>query len=87
MSSKAFTSTVTQHITKTITSYDVEITRLMLFSSVDLLVTLKDENGDYVGHRMYKIEGQEYSGWSTDDAYIMTCIETRLRADPNLTFA
>ena len=86
MSSVVFNSPVTHQISKTIASYDVEITRLILFSSVDLLVTLKDENGAYVCHRIYQLTGTDYSNWSADDSYIMAYIDTKLHADSSLTF-
>ena len=82
-----FASAVTQTVTRSITSFDVEITRLVLFSSVDMLVTLKDANGDYVAHRMFTLAGEEYLAWNNDDSYIVTKVEEKLHADPTLTFA
>jgi hypothetical protein len=85
-SSKVLASPATEVVTKTIVSYDVEVTRLVLFQFVELLVTLKGSDDSYLGHRCIRLEGDEYLAWNNDDEYIMTKVQEKLHADPSITF-
>jgi len=57
-----------------ITSFCYEVTRVDLFKSADLYVSLMDDNNTLQKRVFYKLEGTEYSGWGGDDQYIINLI-------------
>jgi hypothetical protein len=85
MASRDFNPPVSHVETKVIASYDVQVMELVLFKSVEVLITLKDASGMHCGNRQYRFEGEEYLAWNNDDEYIMTKIDEKLRADPAIT--
>ncbi len=69
--------------TKTITSIDILTGELSLNNSVNFPVKLHDQDGNIVSIEFVRIEGEEYSNWSSDDQYVVDLILSRL----NLTKA
>jgi len=57
-----------------ITYFCYEVTRVDLFKSADLYVSLMDDNNTLQKRVFYKLEGTEYSGWGGDDQYIINLI-------------
>ena len=69
--------------TNTITSIDILTGELSLNNSVNFPVKLLDQDGNIVSIEFVRIEGEEYSNWSSDDQYVVDLILSRL----NLTKA
>ena len=69
--------------TNTITSIDILTGEVSLNNSVNFPVKLLDQNGETLSIEFVRIEGEEYSNWSSDDQYVVDLILSRL----NLTKA
>ncbi len=63
---------------KTITSFDVRVMSLELFTSVSVMATLYSEGGAYAGVRNFTFEGAEYLAWNNDDQYLINLVAQKL---------
>jgi hypothetical protein len=55
----------------TITSFTIDITDIVLFTSVRMRINLFDESGRRVDCTFLTMEGEDYVGWGNDDQYII----------------
>ena len=62
----------------TITSFSIEVTDVVLFTSVRLRVNLFDANGRRVDCNFLMVEGEDYVAWGNDDQYIVNFVSTKL---------
>jgi hypothetical protein len=63
--------------TNTINKVMIRIMNVDLFNSISVCASLF-ENKTLVDNKVFKIEGEEYSNWGTDDTYIVDLILTKL---------
>lgn len=80
--------------TSIIKSIEIKISNIKLFSSVSVIVFLKEENGGLLDVKVITLEGQDYINWGNDDNYIidyvlrtldMTKLEVNVIDNNNLT--
>ena len=64
--------------TQVITQVEILEGNIQLNQSARFPVKLLDSNGNLVSVDFVTIEGDDYSNWAADDAYITTLILTRL---------
>ena len=64
--------------TQVITQVEILEGNIQLNQSARFPVKLLDSNGSLVSMEFVTIEGDDYSNWAADDAYITTLILTRL---------
>jgi len=60
--------------TNTATSFKVEITRLNLFVSADLRVSVYDANNGIIKCSYLTLSGNDYNNWANNDDYIITYV-------------
>jgi hypothetical protein len=70
------TATVYKTITKSITSFTVTVNRLVLNTSADLEIKLFGDNNEFMDFRIVNISGADYTGWGSDDNYIINYVKT-----------
>jgi hypothetical protein len=64
--------------------FTVSITELILFTSCTISVVLYDSDTDIpIDNRLYKVEGQEYLAWDSNDQYIISFVKTKLQQESN----
>jgi hypothetical protein len=63
--------------TNTINKVLIRIMNVDLFNSITVCASLF-ENTTLVDNKVFKIEGEEYSNWGTDDTYIVNLILSKL---------
>jgi hypothetical protein len=63
--------------TNTINKVMIRIMNVDLFNSISVCASLF-ENKTLVDNKVFKIEGEEYSNWGTDDTYIVNLILSKL---------
>ncbi len=63
--------------TNTINKVLIRIMNVDLFNSMTVCASLF-ENTSLVDNKVFKIEGEEYSNWGTDDTYIVNLILSKL---------
>lgn len=57
---------------------ELQIMRLVLFSSVSIGVSLYDENDYIIDNRQITIQGEEYNNWANDDNYLLDLVLVKL---------
>ena len=62
---------------KTITSFKVHVSDLILFSSVTLRVEFFNEQGGMIDLKYTTLSGDDYKNWATDDSYVVTKVAER----------
>ena len=60
--------------TNTATSFKVEITRLNLFVSADIRISLFSENNNIIRCDYLTLSGDNYNNWANNDDYIITYV-------------
>jgi len=60
-----------------ITKIQIRVANLELFTSVNIIVILLDNN-DYIDTVSYILEGTDYTSWNNDDTYIVDYVLTQL---------
>jgi hypothetical protein len=63
---------------KTISSIEIQIINLVLFTSVNVMVMLYDANDNIIDNKYFTIEGAEYTDWASDDNYLLELILSKL---------
>jgi hypothetical protein len=69
---------------KTISSIEIQIVNLVLFTSVNVMVMLYDENDNIIDNKYFNIEGTEYTDWASDDNYLLELILSKLNLTKKL---
>ena len=64
--------------TQTVTQVEISEGNIQLNQSARFPVKLLDSNGCLISIEFVTIEGDDYTNWASDDAYITTLILTRL---------
>lgn len=62
-----------------IVKFKYTILEIKLFESVRIAVYLYNENDLLIESKQYLIKGDEYSGWSNDDKYIINLIKQKIQ--------
>ena len=60
--------------TTTATSFNVEVNKITLFLSADLIVLLFDASGGLIRCDYLTLRGDDYKKWTNDDEYIFTYV-------------
>lgn len=66
-----------------INQFKVEVSQLILFTSVSLNVILYDADDKFVCVKSVRLEGADYEAWSEDDSYIIKYVRTLLQDEGN----
>lgn len=61
---------VTVTIQRNYKEIDIEVRELKLNEYVELAITFIDPDDHHQQHFLYKVQGEEYDAWGTDDSYI-----------------
>jgi hypothetical protein len=61
---------VTVTIQRIYKEIDIEVRELKLNEYVELAITFIDPDDHHQQHFLYKVQGEEYDAWGTDDSYI-----------------
>ena len=71
---------ITPPITTTLTavSAEIKIMEVVLFTSVSVLVFLRDSSGNRVDCKSFKIEQPDYDRWTSDDNSLIEIVKTKL---------
>lgn len=69
---------ITKQVTTVITKAQLFITEIVLFSHAIIVVYLFNEIDCVVDTRQFRIEGNEYTAWASNDAYIVELIKKKL---------
>jgi hypothetical protein len=67
-----------QTTTRTITSFNVIVNSITLFSSANLLVSNYDESGQFVNAVNLIMDGNDYAQWGGDDSYVVNWVAIQL---------
>ena len=62
-----------------INQFKVEVSQLILFTSVSLNVILYDADDKFVCVKMVRLDGDDYNEWSEDDSYIIKYVRKLLQ--------
>jgi len=73
---------VIQNTIDTTNKIGIFIKQIELFKSVDLIVNFYDPNGSIIRVEYLKLEGDDYTKWSTDDTYINTYVFNKFNLQP-----
>ena len=66
-----------------INQFKVEVSQLILFTSVSLNVILYDADERFICVKSYRLEGADYEAWSSDDSYIIKYVRDQLQQESN----
>lgn len=66
-----------------INQFKVEVSQLILFTSVSLNVILYDADEKFVCVKMVRLEGEDYEAWTNDDSYIIKYVRNFLEQESN----
>jgi hypothetical protein len=61
--------------------FTVSVNEITLFTSCTLSVILYDTEDRPYDNRIYKLEGQDYLSWNTDDKYITDYVKSQLQQE------
>ena len=64
--------------TSNIKSIEVKIYKILLFTSVSVIVYMKDISNRLIDVRNLTLEGQDYINWGNDDNYIINYVLEKL---------
>ena len=64
--------------TITLTKMSIRITELILFESVSIMVSLYTDDEILYDNKYYKLTGDEYANWASDDHYIIQYVNLQL---------
>jgi hypothetical protein len=63
----------------TLTSFEINSVNVILNTSADILIYLKNSDNVIVASEMVVIEGADYANWGSEDNYIVNYISNYLR--------
>jgi hypothetical protein len=63
--------------TMNVTSVQIRVMNLILFTSVNLSVTLMADNS-FVDSKTFLLQGTDYTSWNNDDTYIVNYVLAQL---------
>ena len=66
-----------------INQFKVEVSQLILFTSVSLNIILYDADDKFVCVKSVRLEGTDYEAWSEDDSYIIKYVRQMLQDEGN----
>ena len=66
-----------------INQFKVEVSQLILFTSVSLNVILYDSDEKFVCVKMVRLDGDDYTAWQDDDSYIIKYVRNVLEQESN----
>jgi hypothetical protein len=66
-----------------INQFKVEVSQLILFTSVSLNVILYDADEKFVCVKMVRLDGDDYTAWQDDDSYIIKYVRNVLEQEGN----
>ena len=61
-----------------ITSVQIRVMNLVLFTSVSINAMLMDNNNKFIDAKQYTLTGDDYTNWSNDDTYIVNYVLAQL---------
>ncbi len=81
MDSKTYNLYPPIKITTSLNSFSVNVFELKLFEYVKLACVLYNIDGVPMDTRIFVLEGEEYTKWSSDDQYIISYIKAKLNGE------
>ena len=61
-----------------VSNVQIRVQNLVLFTSVNLNVTLMGSNNEYIDSKAFSLSGADYTNWTNDDTYIVNYVLTQL---------
>jgi hypothetical protein len=74
---------ISQTTTSTCNKIGIFITKLILYTSVNIAVHFYNSTGGVIRVENLKLEGEDYANWSSDDSYIETYVLNKLNLIPS----
>jgi len=70
-------------VVNTISSFTVMLQNFVISKSVELIVSLFDNNNKFVSTILIPLDGTDYENWGNDDNYLVLFICNKLNFTPN----
>ena len=58
--------------------FSISLSNIVLFTSVDILVSFYDVNDNFIESTTITLDGDDYLAWYDDDNYLITYVKTKL---------
>jgi hypothetical protein len=65
-------------VVNTANSAELQVNNLIIGLSVDIMVLIKDSNGNIFKVEGVHIEGEEYNNWGNDDQYLVNLVLSKI---------